>query len=139
MTKTKKRGERLPDSVAVLIRFASVFGITAIAAAAFLLASSAVIYQTDDPAAHIDIGAYAALALTAVTCGTLSSVLCRESAFTCALCTSGAIVCIMLAVAALSGGVAPICVTVYAGFMLASVLFAWLFARGGTRRHKKRR
>lgn len=139
MTKLKKRGKALPPAAEVLVRMALVLVSTAAFAVISVLIMSAVIYATDDPGAHVSVGAYCALALTAASCGMFSALLCRESAFACAVCTSGTAVCIMLALAALSGGVAPICVTVYAGFMLVSVLFAWLFSRGGTKRRIKRR
>ena len=139
MKKTKKRGSDLPPAAAVLIRMALALLSTAVSAVISVLALTGVVYATDDPGAHVTVGAYCALALTAVFCGMFSALFCRESAFACALCVSGAAVCVMLALAALSGGVAPICVSVYAGFMLVCVLFAWLFSRGGTKRRIKRR
>ncbi len=139
MTKTKKRGSQLPPAADVLIRMALSLASTSAFAVISVLILSAVIYATDDPGAHVSVGAYCALALTALSCGMFSALFCRESAFTCALSTSGAAVCLMLAFAAVSGGVAPICVTVYAGFMLVSVVFAWLFSRGQGKKHKRKR
>ncbi len=139
MIKTKKRGRELPQAAAVLIRIALALLSTAVFAVISVLVCSAVVYGTDDPGAHVSAGAYCALVLTAMSCGMFSAIFCRESAFPCALCTSGTAVCVMLVFAAVSGGVAPICVTVYAGFMLVSVLFAWLFSRGGAQRRKRKR
>lgn len=138
MVRSKRRGGKLPPAAEPLIRMALVLLSTAVLAVCFVLASAAVIYQTSDPGAYVSVGAYCALALTAVSCGIFSALFCRESAFPCALCVSGVFVCIMLAIAAVSGGVAPACVTVYAGFMLVSVLFAWFFSRGGAKRKRKR-
>ena len=139
MKKTKNRGRELPVAVLALIRVAVVLMLTVAAAIVCVLILSAVIYQTDDPAAHIGIAAYIALFFTAALCGVFSALLCRKAPFACAMCASGAAVCVMLATAALSGGVRPVSVTVYAGFMLASVLFARLIPQRGTKRHKKRR
>ncbi len=139
MKKLKNKGRELPEAAAVLIRVAAVLMLTVAAAVLCVLISSAVIYQTDDPAAYIGIAAYVSLFFTAALCGIISALLCRKAAFACAMCASGAAVCIMLAAAVLSGGVYPVSVTVYAGFMLVSVLFAWLTSQRGTKRHKKRR
>ncbi len=139
MTKTKKRGTDLPPAADVLIRMSLAFVSTAVFAVISVLAVTAAVYATDDPGAHVSVGAYCALALTAAACGTFSALYCRRSAFTCALSTSGTAVCVMLAFAAISGGVAPICVTVYAGFMLVSVLFAWIFSRDQGKKHKRKR
>ena len=139
MAKSKKRGASLPPAAGMLIRIALVLVSTAVFAVVSVLIACAVIYATDDPGAHVDVGAYFALALTAMACGAFSALFCRESAFPCAVCASGTAVCVMLVIAAVSGNVMPICVSVYAGFMLVSVLLAWLFSRGGRGRRKRKR
>ena len=139
MVRSKKRGGNLSPAARVFIRMAFALLATVVFAVVSVFASTAVVYATDDPGMHVSVGAYCALALTAVACGLFSAIFCRESAFLCALCTSGASACIMLAVAAFSGGVSPACVTFYAAFMLIAVLFAGIFSRRPQRGPKTRR
>ena len=139
MTKMKKRGSELPVWADMLMRVAFAVLSTALFGCVAVLICSAVIYTTADPAAYVDYAAYTAYGLTALGCGLFSALFCRDSAFLCALCASACCVILMLIIAVAGGGVSPMCVTLYAAFMLASVLFSGIFSRNKPKTRKRRK